>query len=932
MLSYNVAGRNGTVTATADRPYAILWNASSAKSIYVTEIGVTKTVATVDNHEIMKGLGYTIPSDTARVLTEYKYADDVVDDVVDEVTDDTGDVTKLYSKPNQAQKSPLPMTNIPAYRWQTTESIPEYGVRGMTLYSDKRGASDLTKSFYAQEGQAVGGKNLVEQNINVQKPLVINSSDFMGYDIPRAEAGPGAIVKLKGQQYYDTLQSNLGTILSANGDIKQSYLVQELERLIPEDDLNKLLAKFDEVRNSADSYEAYSYLEDRLGAALAKKEGYDSILTIAGSSGNQYYNEIAMLDPIRAISKEVRDQIYDPRMTDEVIKLGLQAKDWNAVRKAESLKRGFTEPDLADPMLDYVMHRLTPEAEDHITGQFKGKGYGRKYSSFHASAFNRTLLDPGISVKAANDLTEAGKGGELSKVLEGFKGKLFLDDPGEVNLIRDMRSIHSTTNTQTIIDAAQRIGVHKDKAPADWVPLHVVSSTDPRDRLLAPIVQDLRFPPNIAEDMNKLVKWDQMPEMTNKYVDILHDAWQTWNQNWKGTALNFHPQTFLRNMSGAIWNTILGGDNPKWMTTARSILRGTEQGPIKLGNTFYRPEQLNKMRQEFGIGNGLATIESSGFYAKKSPLLYRIPGIGKAAQLTYKANMALESTIRFGQFLSALDRGMEPLTAASHVKKYQIDYLTGNTDFERILNKYVFPFYTWTRHNTQVQLSSLINNPQPFLQLSHLIGLAKDNQAARKLDENEGIIADYLKEGLNIPTRMGEDGRVEVWVMGGWTPVSDLENINPKTGLSKAYQMLNPIWKLFIDEASGIDTFLNRKIENFPGEKERYMGVDLRKRLTRVFNVLRPLQSLDKMSDAYFNEELGKKDASVVKQVFKTLFGYPVTTIDLRQNRMSRIIAIRDMQDELRKLKRKANQGDPEAAANINELQNYIDDLKRGWK
>jgi len=54
MLSYNVAGRNGTVTATADRPYAILWNASSAKSIYVTEIGVTKTVATVDNHALVR--------------------------------------------------------------------------------------------------------------------------------------------------------------------------------------------------------------------------------------------------------------------------------------------------------------------------------------------------------------------------------------------------------------------------------------------------------------------------------------------------------------------------------------------------------------------------------------------------------------------------------------------------------------------------------------------------------------------------------------------------------------------------------------------------------------------------------------------------------------------------------------------------------------
>lgn len=260
------------------------------------------------------------------------------------------------------------------------------------------------------------------------------------------------------------------------------------------------------------------------------------------------------------------------------------------------------------------------------------------------------------------------------------------------------------------------------------------------------------------------------------------------------------------------------------------------------------------------------------------------------------------------------------------MKTAQFDYLTGLTDFERLLKKYGMPFYTWTRFNVPFQVQGLIKNPRPYIHLAQVLKMTKDTPAENRLDKYEMLLPDYLKN-MGIPTRIEEDGKVSVQVWGGWIPASDLELLmSPKTALGKAAQMVNPVLQQITGQVANYDSFYNKKIEEFEGQTGKFMGVDMRKRLIYFLKTIRPLQDADRVFTAYMDqrETLDERQYKAIRQFLRTLHGVPSYKVDVGDLYRRRKLQIQDLRKERVKYLRKHDY------SNAHEIEQLIRDLQEG--
>jgi hypothetical protein len=359
---------------------------------------------------------------------------------------------------------------------------------------------------------------------------------------------------------------------------------------------------------------------------------------------------------------------------------------------------------------------------------------------------------------------------------------------------------------------------------------------------------------------------------------------------WKGLTLAPFPAYHLRNVVGNVWNNWLAGlDNPGFYSDALRLQSGTAK-QLQVGGKVVSADKLRRMAEDFGITTGtfvqgelfrrtLPGVGSKVFFTAED-----IPGLGRLVTAGLRTGKALENNARLAHFLYRLDQGQDAMSAALSVKKYLFDYSRGLTQFEQSVMRRIFPFYAWTRFNVPLQIAAIVDNPRPYIRLSELVNTVRtkgpggdefEKRAAEFRGQDQPFLADFIRENVGIPVRLGPGGQPEYFLLGGWLPAADIEVLGRKDGvIDRLTGLLSPFIKTPIEQLTNKDLFFKRELEQFPGDTRRFLGTEVRGRNIQLLRNIRILSEADRTIRQFQDRDnLTEEQESALSAITRTIFG-----------------------------------------------------------
>lgn len=602
-----------------------------------------------------------------------------------------------------------------------------------------------------------------------------------------------------------------------------------------------------------------------------------------------------------------------PRIRKEALKFKEQIED----QFARELRSGLPVKELEDSRLDYILHLMTPAAKKAAEkqGRFIASGF-RTFSPAHASQIARELR--GLSVSEINRLASEGR-------LPGFEGEIIsrflVDDPAALLAVRELRGAKAAADFEVLSRAVTEVGVPTNFAPAHYRELVIVGSQDPKLAAIGERFRGFSFAPEVAHHLNEVATSTFNPEATRKFLQHFDRV----QGIWKSITLAIFPSYHLRNVVGNAWNNYLAGlTDPRWYMKAADLQGGRSEAFTIGGKEFTRRE-LASLAEDVGVVNrGFLAVElpeDLRIVGKigRTTAAERIPLVGRAVRFGFRKGTELENNARLAHWLWRLDAGDTLPQAALSVKRYLFDYATGLTAFEKGVMRRIFPFYSWSRMNIPLQLTALVENPRPFIRLAQFVRTARSDEPELQLDDfQRDILPTFIQKQSGIPIRFDNDGNPEYFLLGGWLPAADLETLGRPTGpLDKALSLLTPFAKIPIEQAFNYDSFLNRKIEEFPGESQKLLGLDVRRRLVHASKIIRLFGEVDALMRGAMNKELTEDELTALSKVSRALFGLKGYSVNissqLRRQRFER-------QEMLQKRRSLLRRGDEANAETIDEI------------
>ena len=366
------------------------------------------------------------------------------------------------------------------------------------------------------------------------------------------------------------------------------------------------------------------------------------------------------------------------------------------------------------------------------------------------------------------------------------------------------------------------------------------------------------------------------------------------------------------------------------------LLRG-KLPSVTLGRKAYTSDDLTRLVTDYGITkrgffSGEVTRKSIKQLQQVSFTAEDIPGLGKLVRGGFKAGTEVEDNARIAHFFFQLEQGKEPLEAALSVKKYLFDYVSGLTDFEQSVMRRIMPFYAWSRFNIPLAAQAIVENPRPYVRLSEIVNTVRqkglpigslegfEERTSKLRAEDRELLPDFIREAVGIPIRLSPDGDPEYFLLGGWLPAADLEVLGRPGGLAdRLKDLLSPFIKEPIEQAFNFDTFLNRKIEDFPGQKAKFLTIPLRRRLVKSLRNIRLLGDADRLLRAVEREPEGFTPEQVSKIGTITRFIFGLKSFEVSPERGARRLLFQ-RRERIRQLRSAARRGDEENVTTLREI------------
>ena len=231
-----------------------------------------------------------------------------------------------------------------------------------------------------------------------------------------------------------------------------------------------------------------------------------------------------------------------------------------------------------------------------------------------------------------------------------------------------------------------------------------------------------------------------------------------------------------------------------------------------------------------------------------------------ANDLNMAVNRLREDTWRFGHVVTRLRRGDTLEEAVASMNRAMFDYAHGLTDFEKGTKgraglKDFFPFYSWTRFNTEAQMRQVFLKPWFYAGLAK----AKGNVEAALTDGDlipTAMRAPFIQENAGVQIGGGEKPAMlnigqalpinELGMLFGSIPFVSGSNIPGQGIIKAAINQLSPLIRTPAELAMNIDLYRKQAIRSYPGQTESFVGMDLPPEVRKVAGLIRPLNEIDR--------------------------------------------------------------------------------------
>ena len=204
----------------------------------------------------------------------------------------------------------------------------------------------------------------------------------------------------------------------------------------------------------------------------------------------------------------------------------------------------------------------------------------------------------------------------------------------------------------------------------------------------------------------------------------------------------------------------------------------------------------------------------------------------------------VENNGKFTHYINRRIAGDPPALAAMSTKGALFDY-TALTPFEKQYMRFIYPFWAWSKNNIPLQIKQIIQHPGRFSKIPQV----KQEIEAQMGTQNTNLnwLPQWQKDSFPIILdKMSEANRFKLFLLAGWLPAADLGKLFDLPTLSTS--SLEPYSKEALQQISNKDFFLQRSIEDYPGDVSSMLGVEMPARLKHVLKMFRIVNWLDQLN------------------------------------------------------------------------------------
>jgi hypothetical protein len=472
------------------------------------------------------------------------------------------------------------------------------------------------------------------------------------------------------------------------------------------------------------------------------------------------------------------------------------------------------------------------------------------------------------------------------------------------------------------------------KIPKGYVPVNIEGSS------ASGVLKDHVFHPEVAKHIEKYVN------VTGdaKQMVQFHKGYRKIFEFWKGWTLGIYPAYHVRNEIGNLWNNHLADVTPRTQVigdkryklgvygASMDVAKGKEGYLITKAGKRIDYDEFRDMVDKNGItGSGIFAVENPEFYYKdpgsagKQALVFgkghdmsqsivdailkpfgreklagdisslgvkldESPSKNLLLGLGFMVGKGIENNARIAHFMQKIIDGETAISAGESVAKHLFDY-TDLTKSERFFKQNLLPFYTFRRKNIPLQITNLMAQPAKFTMIRKFkSGFENDDDVPAT-----SSLSEFLRENVPIRMKKGADGRHEYFLLGNWLPAADIEtllgvpsksNISSVRLLEEGFKMIFPGVSRAAELAFNFETFRGRPIQDFPGQRETFMGQEsiLGQPITRPF--VRTMESFRLLSEV---DRFLKADLTVGQSLLRTATGARLFPFDKEREHLNRI-------------------------------------------
>jgi len=590
----------------------------------------------------------------------------------------------------------------------------------------------------------------------------------------------------------------------------------------------------------------------------------DTLRKINAIKLSEHPTQTAVLNVPLPDSKVTREIAVTPQMRDSLLPMPPDSMQWQQIDRTRLM------PEMAD-ILDEVRDMFTRRLE-----AVKSVGVPVKLLDETMIGYvHHELLKSETMLDALRRLISSPAGKK-----QGFQLKRNIDRTvEEINAVRRAQgSPELFTSDSVWYDTALALG--QDRAMGNAMFLHgaarrfgkIVKDGEPvpegfvrLDRGLESnffkSLNQFAFEPQVAEYFKAVDRtWKKTGPLLEAYDKMLSTM-----KGWMLMAPAYHGRNLFSNMFQSMSGNgfSLGG----WSHGGKAMLawrkRTAKFTPPELAKRIegtvnsatgkpYTYGELMDAAERHGLtdrtffGEGLDPAISDILAGRRTPGWKNIlkDPIKVPPQLNMAFGAMVEDTSKLGHVITRMRAGDNFEQAVASARKYLFDYMD-LTPWEKSTMKRLFPFYTWARKNSALQLELLFERPEITAIMPKLKGNIEGSIEDGDIFPHH-LRPSYVRKEHGIQLSGGE--RPSFMNLPNILPFSELKYLTPGGVIRGAMDSLNPMIKAPIEIATNKDTFFDKPLRRFEGERAKWLGVNVPPEVRHLLGPVRPLSEINRIT------------------------------------------------------------------------------------